>query len=224
MHIVIVGAGRIGLSLARLLVAAGHEIAVVEKDDYRCSALDEILGSVSVMGDCTDARVLAKAGANRAEVLIATSGKDDVNLVACQLAKHHFGVPRTISIVNTRDHTELFDILGIDVAVDETELLVGRIQAGLSAEGPVRLLTVSESEGASLVAIKIPRRYGRAGRALKDMSLPPGTFVSLIITRDGEVSIPDGNALIRAGDQVIAVTTTQREEELRDLLIKGSEE
>ena len=66
MHIIIVGAGRIGSSLARWLVSAGHETAVVDWDRSRCAALDEALGSVSVIGDGTDAGVLAKVGINRA--------------------------------------------------------------------------------------------------------------------------------------------------------------
>ncbi len=224
MHIVIVGAGRVGFSLARWLVSAGHEIAVIEEDSSRCSALDETLGSVSVLGSCVEPGVLAKAGANRADVLVATSSRDDVNLVACQLARHHFGVPRTISVVNVHDHAELFTILGIDMAIDETELLLGRIQEGLSSHGSMHLMRFSNTDTKTLVSIRIPREYGKAGRALKDISLPDETLISLVITTDGSASIPNEDTLVRAGDEVVAVTTAEGEEKLRDLLIEGSEE
>ena len=128
MYVLIVGAGEIGVALARWLVAAEHEIAVVEKDASRCAAVDDELGSISVIGDGTEAEVLAKAGANRADVFIATTGKDDENMVACQLAKHRFGASRTISLANNPDNERLFNLLRIDSTVNTTDLVVGRIQ------------------------------------------------------------------------------------------------
>ena len=221
MHVVIVGAGRIGTSLARWLVSAGHEIAVVDRNRARCNALDEALGSVCILGDGTDTGALARAGSNRADVLIATSRNDDVNLVACQLAIHNFGVSRTISVVNTSDHTELFNALGIDVTVDIPESVLERIQEGLSAEGLVHLMPVAGINGRSLVAIKIPPKSG--ARPIRDISLPDGTLISLVISREGDVSVPSDGTVIRAGDEVVAITSAQEEEELRDRLIEEPE-
>jgi trk system potassium uptake protein TrkA len=221
MHIVIVGAGRVGFSLARWLVSSGHEIAVVDEDRASCSALEEALGGVSVVGGGADPGALAKAGANRAEVLIATSGRDEVNLAACQLAKHSFGVSRTISVINRGDHAELFGLLGVDVTVDATEIVLGRIQEGMSSHGLVHLKPVSGGDGKSLVAIRIPSESGMVGRPIRDISLPNGTVISLVISRDGDVAIPSDGTVIRAGDEVIAVTSAQEEEELRDLLVEG---
>ena len=132
MYIVIVGAGRIGRSLARWLVAADHEVAVVEQDSSRCAALEDELGGVSVVGDGTAASTLAKAGVNRAEVFIAATGRDDQNLMACQLARHRFGASRTASIVHIPDHERLFNLLGIDIVVSTTDPVVARIQEALS--------------------------------------------------------------------------------------------
>ncbi|MGH2542601.1 MAG: NAD-binding protein, partial [Ardenticatenaceae bacterium] len=90
MYFVIVGAGIIGASLARWLVASNHEVAVIDTNQARCAAIDDELGSVSVLGDGTEVGVLSKAGVNRAATLIALTGDDDVNLVACQVARHLF--------------------------------------------------------------------------------------------------------------------------------------
>ena len=224
MHIVIVGAGRIGGSLGRWLISAGHEIAVVEWERSRCSALDEALGSITVLGDGSDAGALANAGTNRADVLIATTRKDDINLAACQLAKHHFNVARTISVVNVRDHAELFGILGVDVSIDVTEMVLGRIEEGLSHRGLVHLMPVSDMDGKSVVSFKIRSRFGSKGRRIRDISLPDGTIVPLVISREGEASIPTDSTVIREGDEVIVVATAQAEEHLRDLLIEEIEE
>ena len=131
MYAVIVGAGRIGGSLARWLVAAGHEVAVIDWDTARCSALEDQLGSISVVGDGTEESILGKAGANRADVFIATTDRDDQNLMACQIAKHRFGAARTISLVNIPDHDPLFGLLGIDQTINITELIVDRIEEHL---------------------------------------------------------------------------------------------
>ena len=224
MHAVIVGAGELGVTVARRMVSAGHEIAVIDLDRSRREQLDEALGGVSIAGDGTEATVLSRAGANRAEALIATTGRDDVNLVACQLAKHRFGVVRTIALVNAREHSDLFDTLGVDVVVDVSELALGRIQEGLSSQGIVHLMPVSESDEKALVAVRIPLDTGTEGRLLSELPLPDGTLVSLIIGRDGNASVPDSATLIRAGDEVVAVTRAYDEEALKDVLVNGAGE
>ncbi len=131
MYFVIVGAGRIGTSLAKWLVAADHEVAVIDREAVNCNAIDEELGSVSVVGDGTEAGVLMKAGVNRADVLIAATGRDEDNLVACQMAKHRFNVERTIALVNIPDHEQLFNMLGIGVTINATELVLNKVQEEL---------------------------------------------------------------------------------------------
>ena len=132
MYVVIIGAGRIGTSLARWLVAAENEVAVIDRDPSRRASLEDELGSISVVGDGTEAGVLAKAGANRADIVIAATGRDDDNLAACQLAKHRFGASRTMSLVHIPEHERLFHLLGIDVSINSTDLIIGRIQEELS--------------------------------------------------------------------------------------------
>ena len=224
MYIVVVGAGRAGMSVARWLVSAGHEIAVIDRDRTRCSVVDDALGGVSVHGDGANADILAKAGASRAEVLIATTGSDDVNLAACQLAKHRFEVARTTSVVNSRDHSELFELLGIDTIVDVTELVLGRIQEGLASHGLVHLMPVSDRDDTKLVRVKIPLDSGSRPRPIKDISLPGDSLISLVITRDGRAWLPGDDTLIRGGDEVVAVTTAEEEEELRTLLTEEAGE
>lgn len=124
MYAIIVGAGRIGTALARWLLDAEQEITVVDRDSDRLIALEDELGSVAVCGDATESRILAKAGARRADVLITTGRRDDENLVICQMATHLFGVDRVMSIVNVSEHVELFNRLGVNEPIDATAMLV----------------------------------------------------------------------------------------------------
>jgi len=224
MHIVIIGAGNTGSALARWLLSSGHEVTVVENDHERCNKLDEVLGSVSVFGDGTDPAILAKAGTNRANVVVATTRADDVNLVACQIAKHHFSVQRTISVMNVRERTELFGIAGIDISIDITELTLGHMQRGLSPVGFVHLMSVGGNDNKALVNIRIPADPVAMERRVRDLSLPAETVLSLLITKDGSATVPNDDTIIRAGDELIAVATIDAEEEIRAQLSLDMEE
>ena len=224
MHIIIIGAGKIGSSLAQWFISLGHEIAVVEKDPIKCSILGDKLGSVTVQGDGTNKDILLSAGTNRGDILIATTSGDDVNLVACQMAKYHFGIPKTVSIVNDHDLTEFFESLGIDIPIDSTEVLLNRIQQGLLSEGTVHLKTISDFHNKILVSIKMPAESHMQPTPLGDISLPDGTLISLIVTPNGSTSIPKNNTMINPGDEIIAVTTPEDEGRLREFLIKGPDQ
>ncbi len=131
MYAIIVGAGRIGTSIAQWLLDAEQEVTVIDRDPGRLAAIEDQLGSVGVRGDATESRVLWKAGASRADVLIATGRRDDDNLVICQMAAHLFGVERVMSVVNVSEHVELFNRLGVNDSIDTTAMLVEALEERL---------------------------------------------------------------------------------------------
>ncbi len=222
MHVIVTGADRLGRAVARWLVAGGHEIAVVDSRRERCIAIDEAFGSVSVLGSPVDRSVLAQAGANRADMLIATDEDDGANLVTCQIAKQRFEVPTTISVVNRSDHVDLFNVLGVDVVVDVPDLILNQIQEGFTSHGITHLKPLpAVGTEQSLVSIHVPASYGPEGRRLDSFPFPDGTLPSLVVTREGVPRLPSGDFMVRAGDEIIAVTTAEGEDELRDLLESG---
>ena len=220
MFILILGSGRIGVSLARHLVAAGHEIGVIERDDSRCAVLEEELGSVSVLGDGTEIEVLSKAGAIRADMFVATTSNDEDNLAACQIVSHRFGVNRTFSIVNHPEHARLFDLLGVQVSIDVTELTVSRIQELMFLDGLVQLMPMPGDQTRSLVAIRIPRESPMNGRPLGELLLPNGASISLVIGKDGSTEVPEETSVIRGDDDIMAIADSQDQELLRNMLVE----
>ena len=223
MHVIVVGADRLGQAVARWLVAGGHEIAIIDSRRTRCIAVDQAFGSVSVLGSSVDRSVLAQAGANRAEMLIATDEDDGANLVTCQIAKHRFGVPTTISVVNRSDHVDLFNVLGVDVVVDVPDLILNQIQEGFTSHGITHLKPLpADGMERSLVSIHVPAAYGSDGSKARRVSLP-GRYASVSRghSRRRIPRLPSGDFKVRAGDEIIAVTTAQGEDELRDLLASG---
>lgn len=131
MYAIIIGAGRIGRAVARWLIEAEHEIVIIDRSSAACATAEEELGSVTVLGDATEAGVLAKAGINRADILIAATHLDDVNMVTCQLAKHRFGVSRIVVQLNDPEYKNLFDMLELGTVISITDLVVGSIQEEL---------------------------------------------------------------------------------------------
>jgi trk system potassium uptake protein len=129
-YVVIIGGGKVGFYLARHLLERDYEVTLVEKDPTRAEWIEHQMGTVGVMvGDGDEMAFLATTGIERAGVVIACTGDDEDNLVACQLAKGKFGVPRTIARVNNPVNVNVFAALGIDVPVSATELLMRLIES-----------------------------------------------------------------------------------------------
>ena len=128
MYVVVLGAGQIGASASKWLIESNHEITTIDRDEHKCASLDNELGSITLVGDGTEADVLAKAGVNRADLFLATTSCDEDNMVACQLARHRFGVAFTVSLVNIPDHERLFNLLGIGVVVNTSDLISRKLR------------------------------------------------------------------------------------------------
>lgn len=140
MFILLIGGGKIGYHLVRTLIAEGHEVAVVERDAQVCEAISDQFGVMTVHGDGTVPRLLREAGAVRADVVVAVAGRDQDNLVACQIAKHMHGVQRTVARVNDPRNDRLFAMLGVDARISVTALVARLIDAEI---GPATVLPAS---------------------------------------------------------------------------------
>src|ERR1700690_1835032 len=131
MFVIIVGGGKVGYYLTKELLAAGHELVLLEKDGRRAQQIADEVGSIVLQRDGCEGKHLAEAGANRAAIVAAVTGDDEDNLVVCQVAKHHFAVPRTIARVNNPRNEALFKHLGVDEIVSPTRMILGSIEADI---------------------------------------------------------------------------------------------
>jgi len=216
MYIIVVGGGKVGYYLSKTLISEGHEVLILEKDAKKCEAITEELGSVIVHGDGCEARTLADAGTERADMLIAVTNEDEDNLVACQVAKYKFKVPRTIARINNPKNEALFKKLGIDVTVSSTDLILEHIEEEVPTHPLIHLLTL---KGGSLeiVEVKIPQNSSVAGKRMKEIDLPPDSVICLMIGKWG-AQVPSGDTILEAEARVIAVTKPEAEEALRAAL------
>jgi len=217
MYIIVVGGGRVGHYLTRALLDEGHEVLLVEKDAEICEAVNDELGSVCIRGDGCEAAVLAEAGTDRAEMLIAVTGDDEDNLVACQVAKHKFNVPRTIARTGNPKNETLFKKLGIDITISSTNIILEQIEEKVPTHPLVHLLAIEDS-GQEVVEVKISPESTTVGKAVRDLQLPEGSRLALVIRKTGKNRVPTLNTIIQADDRIIALTTPDTEEALRAAL------
>jgi trk system potassium uptake protein TrkA len=216
MYIIVVGGGKVGFYLTSALLSEGHEVLILEKDPARCGAICEELGSVAVRGDGCEARTLEEVGTERADMLIAVTDEDEDNLVACQVAKHKFKVPRTIARINNPKNEALFKKLGIDVTVSSTNLILEHIEEEVPTHPLVHLLTLKEG-ALEIVEVRIPSNSPVVGKQMKDIAFPPDSVICLMIGKWG-AQVPTGDTILEAEAQVIAVTRPEAEEALRAAL------
>ncbi|HAS05061.1 MAG TPA: portal protein [Dehalococcoidia bacterium] len=217
MYIIIVGGGRLGYYLARTLLDEQHEVLIIEKDASTVQSIVNEMGSVCIKGDGCETAVLAEAGTNRADIFISVTGDDEDNLVACQVAKYKFNVPRTIARVRNPKHEMLFKKLGIDVTVSSTSIILEHIKHEVPTNPLMHLLSIKE-KGLEIVEIKIQPDAKTVGKAIKDLTLPPESILALIIHRDTNPTAPSPATVLQAEDQIIAITRPDNEALLRSAL------
>jgi trk system potassium uptake protein TrkA len=216
MYIVIGGAGKVGSSLAKKLANKGHTVAVVEKNKEKCRRLAGDRSDILVInGDACDIRYLEEAGIERADILAAVTGDDDDNLVMCQLAMETYQVPRSVARVNDPRNERIFQALGIDALSSTT--IITRLIEEEATTGDVITLQALKKGSVALVEMDLPKNSPIAGKRVSELGFPKG-IVLVSIIRDDEVIVPRGNTEIKSGDMIIALTSPDKEQDLRDIL------
>jgi trk system potassium uptake protein TrkA len=216
VYFVIDGGGKVGRYIATELLQDGHAVTIVEKVEARCEQLLRDYNLLVIHGDACDVRYLDQARRERADVFVATTGDDDDNFVACQLARTSFEVPRVISRVNTPRNEEIFAKLNIE-AVSTTTLISRLIREEVTVGELIHLYTLRRGK-ANLVEIDIPQDDRAEGQRVLDLPVPRESVLGCIF-RGEETVIPRGDTRILPGDQVIALTAPALEEEWRAALL-----
>jgi trk system potassium uptake protein TrkA len=219
MYIIIVGGGNIGFYLAKTLVAANHEVLLLEKDRTRYRTISEELGEVVMQGDGCQADQQLEAGFSRADAVVATTGSDDDNLVVCQMAKMEFSVPRTISRVNDPRNEKLFHKLGIDATVSSTKIIYNLIEQEVGGGELIPLAALSRGN-IEIVEVDIGMKSPVVGREIKSLALPDEALIISIIRNDHAL-LPTGETVLTVGDSLVALVNADQEPDLRRVFAEG---
>lgn len=217
MFVMAVGGGKVGYYLTKELIESGHEVVLLEKDRARAEQIAGEIGSVVIPHDGCEGKYLREAGANRADIVAAVTGDDEDNLVICQMAKHHFDVPRTIARVNNPKNESLFRHLGVDEIISPTRMVLAAIEQDIPVH---ELLHLANLEGGELELLEaqIAEDSPALGRRPADIDLPDGCTLFVVIREDRAQSVRP-ETIFQEGDKVIAISRTECENDLRMQLI-----
>jgi trk system potassium uptake protein len=217
VFVLVVGGGKVGYYLTKELIEAGHEVVLMEKDRGRADQIADEVGSVVIPHDGCEGKYLHEAGANRADIVAAVTGDDEDNLVICQMAKHHFDVPRTIARVNNPKNEGLFRHLGVDEIISPTRMILGSIEQDIPVHELLHLATLGEGE-LEIVEALLQSGSPAIGQAARDLAMPEACSLFGIV-RGGVATQVRPETVLREGDKVIAIGRPDCEPALRAQLI-----
>ncbi len=218
MYIIIIGCGRVGSRLAQLLSAAENDVVIIDTESTKLKEVGSGFDGITIIGDGTDQDIMKKAGASRADVFVATTDDDNVNLMACQVAKQVFNIKRVIARVNDPTREQTFNDLKIDVTICPASIAATRFKNSIIHSD---LIATIAMDGENIEISEITIKDLACGKALKDINLPKESTIATII-REKKMLNPSGNTVLHEGDVAIVLNLAGVSKEVRKIL--GTEE
>src|SRR5262249_48929692 len=218
MYLIVAGGGKVGANLARSLIGQGQEVTMIEQRADRFETLEEEFEHQVQLGDATEVFVLEQAGIARPpDMVVATTGDDEDNIIICQLAREKYGVPKVIARVNDPRNQPHFDLLGISPTVCATLSLLALVEHEVPEHELVHLLELRK-ENLEIVEVQIDQGSPCVGKSVDKIPLPAGSQL-ISVVRDGQAKIADGDTMLEAGDQVLAILEPGKTDELKRVLL-----
>lgn len=228
MKILIIGAGDVGFHLAKRLAHEGHALTLIEQDFEKSEQAKELLDASIIHGSGTDQDILREAGIGTADMLIAASGIDEVNILACLFASR-MGIKRKIARVKNPSYYDPDSILkprdlGIDLFIHPEEEVAEEIVRLLMRSAASEIVEFEDGK-ILMLGMKVDPTFPYINRQLKDMGTAEQRkhFRILAVLKGDRTIIPDGNDYISKNDQVFVVTAKDYLPELLELAGKADE-
>jgi len=216
-YVIVVGGGLVGFYLARTLLQKGHEVTIIESNPETYNLVSQQIDCPVLVGDGSTVSVLDRAGASRANVLCAVTNHDQDNLIACQVAKHHFGIPKTIARVKNPKNESVMRRLGVDTTVSSTGIMTSLIEHELPATS-VRTLSTLGGCGVSIIEYRLTALSPVVGKKGVELRLPPQSSL-LAVERYGELLTALDTVVFEGGDTVLALVAQAQDEPMRRALL-----
>lgn len=210
MYIVIMGGGKVGEYLASVLLGQGHQVAVLESNRAQADRLSvELDGEYLIInGDGCDSDFQEDAGIRQADVFVAVTGRDDDNLVACEIATRVFNVPRCIARVNNPKNRRIFREVGIE-SVSSTMLIANMIEEE-TLLGGVSVVSALSRGDIALLEMSIPGRLRHfnvlEGVPVDKINMPEGSMLIAVDRREySEAEVATEGTVLFPGDKAVVV-------------------
>jgi trk system potassium uptake protein TrkA len=216
MRVVIAGAGIVGRSIARELLANSHRVLLIDRAPAAMK-IASVPDAQWLLADACEIASLDEAELADCDVVVAATGDDKANLVVSLLAKTEYGVPRTVARVNNPKNEWLFDeAWGVDVAVSTPRLMTALVEEAVSVGELVRLFTFQQGQ-ASMAEITLDATSPVLGSTVGQVQLPEDTVLVAIVRAERPIA-PSADDVLEAGDHLLFLSTPEAEPQLRELL------
>ena len=220
MRVIIAGGGSVGRFIAEELHALGHDVTIIDNDRdivARGKRAGEPAGVHWYEGDACEIPALAAASVETADVVASVTGDDEDNLVISLLAKQEFGVPRVVARVNNPKNEWMFnEVWGVDVSVSTPHLLTALVEEAVTVGSFIRLLSF-EGGRARLAEVRLAEGTPVDGKTIETLGVPRDATVVAVLRKD-RLIVPRGDTMLRAGDEVIVLVTSESEDAVKELL------
>lgn len=198
MYVIIMGLGRVGLSLANLLIDDGYDLTLIDDNEALCAEAAAELDALVICGNGTNSKLLEETNIEDADFFIATTGNDEANLLSCILVKK-YNVPNIIARVSNPDHEEAFKAVGIDNVISPEITAAGFLEKLVTRPNVADLISLGEGD-AEIFDMTITNDKV-VGKRVKDVS-PTKDYIIIAIYQNGKLVIPQGDNVIARGEKV----------------------
>lgn len=204
MHIVIMGCGRVGSTIAHNLESRGHSVAVIDQNPDAFRRLGSDFAGLTVTGVGFDREVLIEAGIERADAFAAVSSGDNSNIISARLARETFGVDRVVARIYDPKRAEVYERVGIPT-VATVRWTADRMIRHLVPHGQLELWRDPTS---TVSIVEVPLNPGWVSRPLRALEDASGTRAAFIM-RFGIGTLPTASTVLQDGDQVFMLVTDE---------------
>jgi len=221
MYVIIMGAGRVGYLVAKMLEEDGHDVTIIEMDRKRAEELSMQINGLVIEGDATDTKTLEEANIKQADAFAALTGKDDANLLACILAKNLNPKVKTSLRISNPKNRKIFEQVEdlrkyFDFVISPEEIAAEYISRNIVTPGFDRVLF--PKEGAEIVRFIIDENSEIAGKLIRDLNLPKDALIIAVYDEKGNLIIPSGDTKLPEKGQVIVFAKNSVLKEVKELL------
>lgn len=210
MHVIIVGCGRVGSELAKLLSSEGHDVVVIDKSQDSFDRLGESFNGVTLTGNGFDLNLLKQAGAEKADSFCAVTNGDNTNLISAQVAKKIFKVPKVIARVYDPQRAHIYTTLGLDI-ISGTILFAAMIRDKIIESRFSSYLIESKDLG----VIEIEVKDNLKGKAIKEINIPY-EFLVVALRRQYEIIIPELVTVLKEKDVLMGIVKVAHLKEIKE--------
>lgn len=228
MFVVIMGAGRVGYLVAKMLENEGHDVTIIEMEKERAKELSFLINGLVIEGDATDQKTLEEANIKQADAFAALTGRDDANLLACILAKHLNPNVITVLRVSNPKNKEVFEKVEdlkryFDFVISPEEIAANYIFRSILTPGFNRV--IFPKEGAEIVEFQINGDNEVSEKLVKELGLPKDSLIVAIYDEKGNLIIPSGDTKLPKKGQIVIFARNTTLKDVKNILErKRSEE